>query len=188
MLEDLDNEGGLGAGRLMPDGSWQTYTELDGLASNTVWDIAVAEDGTVWFGTSRGLSRYGLVQPGDEQMPAVRYQTPTEAAVAFLEAATAQDATVLLTTVSERLITESAELISEEASALEEEYGSESQAYLDLWSELLDDQEEYLTEDYRIGEVELSDGEATVEVITDDEELILKLVQEDGWKVDGVEE
>lgn len=188
MLVDLDNDGGLGVGRLMPDGSWQAYTELDGLAGNTVWDIATDEDGTVWFGASTGLSRYGVMKPARRGIPSARYGTPSEAAIAFMEAATAQEAEWLLTTVSERLITESTELLPEMAASIEEEHGSGSQVYLDLWSEHLDDQREYLSEDYRIGSVDVYGDGATVEVVTGEGGLTLELVQEDGWKVDSVNE
>jgi len=37
-------------------GAWKTYTHLDGLADNTVWDIEIASDGSLWFGTSGGVS------------------------------------------------------------------------------------------------------------------------------------
>jgi len=39
-------------------GTWKTYTYLDGLAGNTVHAIYSAPDGTLWFGTRGGVSRY----------------------------------------------------------------------------------------------------------------------------------
>ncbi len=39
-------------------GKWTTYTEADGLAGNIVYSIAQEPDGTLWFGTDRGLSRF----------------------------------------------------------------------------------------------------------------------------------
>jgi ligand-binding sensor domain-containing protein len=38
--------------------SWTTYTKQDGLASNEVTALAVAPDGTLWIGTTSGLSRF----------------------------------------------------------------------------------------------------------------------------------
>ena len=35
-----------------------TFTTSDGLAHNTVWAIHSDPDGVLWFGTSRGVSRY----------------------------------------------------------------------------------------------------------------------------------
>ncbi len=40
------------------DGTWRSYNANDGLAGNIVYSIAQAEDGTLWFGTNRGLSRF----------------------------------------------------------------------------------------------------------------------------------
>ncbi|MDA0747823.1 MAG: hypothetical protein O2954_14975, partial [bacterium] len=40
------------------DGIWTTYTTLDGLVSNDVWEITETQDGVLWFGTSAGVSRY----------------------------------------------------------------------------------------------------------------------------------
>lgn len=37
---------------------WRTFTTADGLASGTVTAIFQAQDGTLWFGTTQGLSRY----------------------------------------------------------------------------------------------------------------------------------
>lgn len=37
---------------------WRNYTMQDGLAGNIVFSIAEAKDGTLWFGTNRGLSRF----------------------------------------------------------------------------------------------------------------------------------
>jgi ligand-binding sensor domain-containing protein len=39
-------------------GDWTTYTEDDGLASNSINALAVAPDGTVWAGTHSGVSRF----------------------------------------------------------------------------------------------------------------------------------
>ncbi|MFH1131619.1 MAG: LamG-like jellyroll fold domain-containing protein [Pseudomonadota bacterium] len=39
-------------------GTWKTYTLLDGLASNSVYAIYSAPDGTLWFATQGGVSRY----------------------------------------------------------------------------------------------------------------------------------
>lgn len=49
--------GGQGIGRY--DGrQWKTFTTRDGLASNTVRDLVVGEDGALWAATSRGISRF----------------------------------------------------------------------------------------------------------------------------------
>lgn len=40
------------------DGSWRSYTNRDGLAGNIVYSIAQEPDGTLWFGTNRGASRF----------------------------------------------------------------------------------------------------------------------------------
>lgn len=40
------------------DGTWQSYNVSDGLAGNIVYSIAQAEDGTLWFGTNHGLSKF----------------------------------------------------------------------------------------------------------------------------------
>ena len=40
------------------DGTWRSYNVADGLAGNIVYSIAQAADGTLWFGTNRGLSRF----------------------------------------------------------------------------------------------------------------------------------
>jgi len=37
---------------------WVNYTVLDGLASNIVYSMSSGPDGAVWFGTSKGLSRF----------------------------------------------------------------------------------------------------------------------------------
>jgi ligand-binding sensor domain-containing protein len=37
--------------------AWAYYTTAEGLASNTVYDIAIGPDGAVWFATSGGLSK-----------------------------------------------------------------------------------------------------------------------------------
>jgi ligand-binding sensor domain-containing protein len=50
--------GGEPAQLSVDDEAWLTYTTKDGLGSNFVWCIAVAPDGTLWLGTSNGLSRY----------------------------------------------------------------------------------------------------------------------------------
>ncbi|MBI1928147.1 hypothetical protein HYR99_28365 [Candidatus Poribacteria bacterium] len=39
-------------------GLWKTYRYVDGLANNSVTAILQAEDGTIWFGTWEGVSRY----------------------------------------------------------------------------------------------------------------------------------
>jgi ligand-binding sensor domain-containing protein len=38
-------------------GKWRSYTKEDGLAHNGIFSIAI-DDGQVWIGTHRGLSRY----------------------------------------------------------------------------------------------------------------------------------
>jgi ligand-binding sensor domain-containing protein len=38
--------------------AWVTFTVDDGLADNIVYSIAAAADGTLWFGTEGGVSRY----------------------------------------------------------------------------------------------------------------------------------
>lgn len=40
------------------ESSWSSYSQADGLAGNIVYSIAREPDGTLWFGTNRGLSRY----------------------------------------------------------------------------------------------------------------------------------
>jgi len=48
-----------GAGATRFDGEqWHNYSVADGLAGNIVYSMAQAEDGTLWFGTNRGLSRF----------------------------------------------------------------------------------------------------------------------------------
>jgi ligand-binding sensor domain-containing protein len=48
-----------GRGLSMFDGeTWRTYTQRDGLNSNVVNAVAVADNGTVWAGTEGGLSRF----------------------------------------------------------------------------------------------------------------------------------
>lgn len=37
---------------------WRNYTSKDGLAGDVVYSIAEDEDGTLWFGTDRGVSRF----------------------------------------------------------------------------------------------------------------------------------
>jgi ligand-binding sensor domain-containing protein len=37
--------------------NWDTFTKRDGLAHNTILSITVDGD-LIWFGTSKGLSRY----------------------------------------------------------------------------------------------------------------------------------
>ena len=39
-------------------GTWKNYTYLDGLAGNDVFAIHEDEDGSLWFGTRTGVSRY----------------------------------------------------------------------------------------------------------------------------------
>lgn len=39
------------------DKTWTSYSAEDGLAGNIVYSIAQEQDGTLWFGTNRGLSR-----------------------------------------------------------------------------------------------------------------------------------
>ncbi|HBO13217.1 MAG TPA: GGDEF domain-containing protein, partial [Halieaceae bacterium] len=51
--------GTYGGGALRMNGDRFTpFTREDGLASDTVYDIHVADDGTVWFATCSGVSRY----------------------------------------------------------------------------------------------------------------------------------
>ena len=40
------------------DGTYTRYTVDDGLADNSVYSIAVAPDGALWFGTGKGVSRF----------------------------------------------------------------------------------------------------------------------------------
>ncbi len=50
-----------GSGVYRYDGDrWVRYTTADGLLSDVVYDIAGAHDGSIWFGTDRGASRYFL--------------------------------------------------------------------------------------------------------------------------------
>jgi len=39
-------------------GTWRSYTYLDGLAGNTVYDIYHDADGTIWFASQSGVSHY----------------------------------------------------------------------------------------------------------------------------------
>ena len=51
--------GGLGgAVEWRPDGTHAQFTHADGLVNDSVWSTLVAPDGAVWFGTSRGVSRF----------------------------------------------------------------------------------------------------------------------------------
>jgi len=48
-----------GAGAYRYDGtSWSQVTVADGLLSDVIFDIALAPDGSLWFATDRGASRY----------------------------------------------------------------------------------------------------------------------------------
>ena len=49
-----------GGGVSLFDGgdTWTSYTVADGLAGNVVYSIAQAQDGTLWFGTDKGASRF----------------------------------------------------------------------------------------------------------------------------------
>lgn len=49
-----------GGGVSLFDGKskWTSYTTADGLAGNVVYSIAQQADGTLWFGTNRGVSRF----------------------------------------------------------------------------------------------------------------------------------
>jgi len=49
-----------GGGVSMFDGTsnWLSYSQADGLAGNIVYSIAREDDGTLWFGTNRGVSRF----------------------------------------------------------------------------------------------------------------------------------
>lgn len=48
-----------GGGASRFDGEkWQNFSSKDGLAGDIVYSMAEDEDGTLWFGTNRGLSRY----------------------------------------------------------------------------------------------------------------------------------
>lgn len=49
-----------GGGVSLFDGesAWTSYTQADGLAGNIVYSIAQEADGTLWFGTNRGVSRF----------------------------------------------------------------------------------------------------------------------------------
>ncbi|MDH3658958.1 MAG: regulator [Alphaproteobacteria bacterium] len=52
--------GSWGGGASLFDGeaSWTSYGQADGLAGDVVYSIAQEEDGTLWFGTNHGLSRF----------------------------------------------------------------------------------------------------------------------------------
>jgi len=57
--EEAVIRGLLGTGVSRFDGeAWTTYTAADGLASDRVWSIVAAPDGTLWFGTPEGISRF----------------------------------------------------------------------------------------------------------------------------------
>lgn len=48
-----------GGGASYYDGSqWRNYTSKDGLAGDVVYSIAEGRDGSLWFGTDRGVSRF----------------------------------------------------------------------------------------------------------------------------------
>ena len=49
---------GGGASLFDGTGTWTSYSDADGLAGNIVYSIAQEPDGTLWFGTNRGASRY----------------------------------------------------------------------------------------------------------------------------------
>ncbi len=47
------------AGAFFFDGeTWQQLAAIDGLVSNTVYDVFQAHDGSLWFATDAGVSRY----------------------------------------------------------------------------------------------------------------------------------
>ena len=49
------------AGVFYYDGAtWHNFTTTDGLASNTVFDIVESYDGSLWFATNEGVSKYDL--------------------------------------------------------------------------------------------------------------------------------
>jgi ligand-binding sensor domain-containing protein len=54
----LDPSMARGVSRLGPDGMWTTYTSAEGLADNFVKAIAAGPDGSMWFITLGGVSRY----------------------------------------------------------------------------------------------------------------------------------
>lgn len=45
--------------RLTTDGQWISYTAADGIAGDTVYAMAALPDGSMWFGTNKGVSRLG---------------------------------------------------------------------------------------------------------------------------------
>jgi len=49
---------GGGASRFNGKDDWSSLTTADGLAGNIVYSIAQEEDGTMWFGTNRGATRF----------------------------------------------------------------------------------------------------------------------------------
>lgn len=49
---------GGGVSQFKPDGSWQSYSKRDGMAGNIVYSIAQEKNGTLWFGTDQGASRF----------------------------------------------------------------------------------------------------------------------------------
>jgi ligand-binding sensor domain-containing protein len=48
---------GIALAQLAPERHWTVFRQSDGLISNAVFDIHVAED-AIWFGTDRGISRF----------------------------------------------------------------------------------------------------------------------------------
>ncbi len=49
---------GGGASHFDGDKTWLSYSRADGLAGDIVYSMAQAQDGTLWFGTDRGISRF----------------------------------------------------------------------------------------------------------------------------------
>ena len=59
MCHQAENESGTRQGASRFDGKhWTTYVAADGMSDNVVRSIAVAANGTLWFGTRSGVARY----------------------------------------------------------------------------------------------------------------------------------
>ncbi|MDZ4260988.1 MAG: two-component regulator propeller domain-containing protein [Pseudomonadota bacterium] len=52
------NVRGAGSAQVGADKQWRNYTTQDGLAGDVVYSIAEGKDGSLWFGTDRGVSRF----------------------------------------------------------------------------------------------------------------------------------
>jgi ligand-binding sensor domain-containing protein len=74
---------------------WTNYTPRDGLPSNRVYPIAVAPDGTLWFGTDTGAAHFtGTTASVDDRSPWTAYSVGDSLAGEVQAIAMAPDGTV----------------------------------------------------------------------------------------------